>query len=60
MARFDEMSIQRKQFRTVLLLGIAQWLCISVVAGCLVYLLVQMDWSHGLRGILLTIWEGRT
>jgi len=60
MNRFFSMSIQRKQFRTVLLLGIVQWLCISVAAGCLVYLLVQMDWSHGLRGILLTIWEGRT
>lgn len=58
MGRFDEMDMQRKHFRTVLLLGIAQWLCISVVAGCLVYLLVQMDWSQGLRGILLTIWEG--
>ena len=58
MGRFDEMDIQRKHVRTVYLLGFLQWLLITMVIGCGVYLLAQLDWSHGLRGVLHMIWTG--
>ena len=48
----------QRQARWVLWLTVIWYLCLMTAVASVGYLLTVLDWSHGLRGVLQTIWTG--
>ena len=53
--RFDAAERRQRSLKWMLYAALtARW----VLSGLLLYIVLNLDWSHGLSGVIRLIWEG--